>query len=204
MAQQYQAYSKPTYDDSSAHGPLQIHSPPPPNYAHAPDSYPVHHPQQNMSNMTTQQPAEFYRAPQPMSEKPQLVAQTHSHEHGHSHVHGPKFGNKWTFGLFDCFSPLSTCCLSWWCSCFLFGKTYDREHGKGETSGCNGMCCAWYCAACLGFQSCLQCIVRTQQRERHGIEGSSEEKESIVRNTGIDPKTKVAYQPLPQGMEYPA
>ena len=31
-----------------------------------------------------------------------------------------------------------------------------------------------------------------------------EEKESIVRTTGMDPKTKVAYQPLDQGMHYPA
>lgn len=31
-----------------------------------------------------------------------------------------------------------------------------------------------------------------------------EEKESIVRNTGMDPKTKVAYQPVNQSMDYPA
>lgn len=31
-----------------------------------------------------------------------------------------------------------------------------------------------------------------------------EEKESVVRINGIDPKTKVAYQPLNQAMQYPA
>jgi len=62
---------------------------------------------------------------------------------------------------------------------------------------------------------------RSQQRERHGIEGSAfsdfcgslccacctliqEEKESVVRVTGMDPKTKVAYLPIDQDMHYPA
>lgn len=85
--------------------------------------------------------------------------------------------------------------------CVLFGKTYAREHGEGESSGCGAMCCAWYCAASFGFNSCLQCIMRGQQREKYGIEGSGfgdccasfwcgcctliqEEKESVVRITG--------------------
>lgn len=62
---------------------------------------------------------------------------------------------------------------------------------------------------------------RGQQREKYGIEGGAagdfcascccaccvliqSEKESVVRVTGMDPKTNVAYQPINQGMHYPA
>lgn len=56
-----------------------------------------------------------------------------------AHQHGSKYGSKWIFGFWDCCSPCSTCCLGFWCPCFLFGKTYAREHGEGETSGCSWM-----------------------------------------------------------------
>lgn len=63
-------------------------------------------------------------------------------------------------------------------------------------------------------------VYRGQQRERFGIEGGAvgdycascwcaccvlvqSDKESIVRTTGMDPKTKVAYQPV-GGMTYSA
>lgn len=85
-------------------------------------------------------------------------------------------------------------------------------------------CCVWYLTASVGVNSCLQCVMRGQQRERHGIEGSAfgdfcgslccaccacctliqEEKESVVRVTGMDPKTKIVYQPIDQDMHYPA
>lgn len=32
-------------------------------------------------------------------------------------------GNKWAFGLFDCFAPVNTCCLGCWCPCVIFGTT---------------------------------------------------------------------------------
>lgn len=211
MVHQYQAYSPPSSNTHSYQPtysqPAQVqhsfqHSPPPP---------------QNQPSQTTfppppSPPIMAYEPQQPMSDKPQTSTQVN---------HSGSYGNKWTFGLFDCFSPMSTCCLGCWCPCVTFGRTYDRDHGKGETSGVNGMCCVFYLAAALGFHSCFQCVMRSQQREQYGIEGNmfndycaacwcsccqviQSDKESMLRTTGIDPKTKVAYQPVGEGMKYPA
>lgn len=138
----------------------------------------------------TQQPTAAYQAPRQMSTEKQGMTPMGSDNNLKTHVHGNNYGSKWLFGFWDCCSPMSTCCLGTWCPCFLYGKTYAREHGEGETSGCSWMvshylneqrlkayqrvqCCAWYCAAQVGFNSCLQCITRGQQREKHGIEGSA-------------------------------
>lgn len=68
---------------------------------------------------------------------------------------------KWSFGMFDCFSPFGTCkspllddmkkrsrlcslnvkttgCLGCWCPCLLYGRTQDRYKGDQDSSGCNG------------------------------------------------------------------
>jgi len=171
MAQPYQAYSKPSYGGSPA----------PPSYSHNPESYPAQQPHQttfappqqhNMSDM--KQPNVAYQPQLPMSEKPQPPMPGHSNGKVQS-----KFGPRWTFGMFDCCSPFSTCLLGCCCPCVLFGRTYAREHGEGESSGCGGMvrltmlifqfcqafanakqCCVWYLAASFGFNSCLQCVMR--------------------------------------------
>ncbi|KIX03217.1 uncharacterized protein Z518_06769 [Rhinocladiella mackenziei CBS 650.93] len=136
-----------------------------------------------------------------------------------AYAHAPGAHGKWTFGLFDCCSPFGTCCMATWCPCILYGKTYAREHGDPDSSGCNGSCCAFYCLMCIGGSCILQCINRTSTREKYGIEGSSfsdfctscwcaccqliqEDKESIVRTTGMDPKTKQPYA-SPHQMTYP-
>jgi len=128
-------------------------------------------------------------------------------------------GAKWSFGLFDCFSPFGTCCLGCWCPCILYGKTQDRYKGDHDSSGINGSCCAFYALMCVGLPCILQCTNRGATRDRYGIEGSSfgdfcstcwcgcctlvqEEKEAIVRTTGMDPKTKQPYA-SPGQMTYP-
>ncbi|KAK5084725.1 hypothetical protein LTR05_005803 [Lithohypha guttulata] len=191
-------------------------------YPHNADAYPQPHAQQSFPPgahpQNTQPPTTAYQPQQPVSEKPQ--PHVHAHAVGQQHS-GSKFGNKWLFGLFDCFSPFGTCCLGTWCPCILAGKTYAREHGEGETDGFNMMCIGNCCAISFGFAGCLQCIMRSQQREKYGIESNSfndfciscccsccaliqEDKESIVRTTGMNPKTNIAYQPVHQGMQYPA
>ncbi|KAI1616702.1 PLAC8 family-domain-containing protein [Exophiala viscosa] len=131
----------------------------------------------------------------------------------------PGAPGRWTFGLFDCCSPVDTCCLGCWCPCILYGKTYAREHGDPDASGVNTSCMAWYAASCFGAACILQFMNRGQIREKYGIEGGSfgdfcaswccgcctliqEDKESIVRLTGTDPKTKERYI-SPGQMSYP-
>ena len=80
-------------------------------------------------------------------------------------------------------------------------------------------CFAWYCLACIGGNAILQFINRGEMRRKYGIDGSGfgdfcgaccctccqliqENKESIVRTTGMNPKTKQPYQ-SPGGMSYP-
>lgn len=127
----------------------------------------------------------------------------------HNHNHG--FGSKWTFSFWDCFSPVDTCCLGCWCPCILYGKTQARNEGDPHASGLGLMCCAYYCLLHIGGHSILQAVTRHSMRNRLGIEGDGctdwigacccpccglvqEEKESLLRETGIDPKTKQQYQ----------
>ncbi|KIV95193.1 hypothetical protein PV10_02873 [Exophiala mesophila] len=142
------------------------------------------------------------------------VAYPQNHNHGSRGANGA-----WSFGLFDCFSPFGTCCLSCWCPCILYGKNQDIERGDPDSSGCNGSCLAWYCLSCFGVSCILQCINRTSLREKYGIEGGScgdfctsccctccaliqENKEVKVRTTGIDPTTEKPYA-SPSQMAYP-
>lgn len=95
----YQAQSSPSQQsyDNAASYPSQSTFPP-----------------QSYNSPRMEQPQATYQAPQQMSEKPQAQAPVQAQAHNH-----PKngFGNKWLFGLFDCCSPLDTCCLGFWCSC---------------------------------------------------------------------------------------
>jgi len=128
------------------------------------------------------------------------------------------FGKKWTFGFWDCFSPVSTCCLGCWCPCILFGRAQAREKGEVDPSGCGLMCCAYYCLMHIGGQSCLQGFQRANMRDKYGIEGSlamdfvgacccpccglvQEDKEALLRQTGVDATTGQQYS-APAGMSY--
>ena len=80
-------------------------------------------------------------------------------------------------------------------------------------------CFAFYCLACIGGSCILQFINRGAVRQKYGIAGSTfgdfctscwcpccqlvqEDKESIVRVSGMNPNTKQPYQ-RPGGMTYP-
>ena len=79
--------------------------------------------------------------------------------------------------------------------------------------------CAAYCALMYcGVSLILQCSNRGNMKQKYGMESNcfgdfctacccaccaliQEEKESLVRNTGMDPKTNTPYQPV-GGMNY--
>jgi len=168
-----------------------------------------------------QQP--YYQEPLP-AEKPVPGASAvpngsvAAYPHSHSQA-APGAVGKWSFGLCDCCCPVSTCCLATWCPCILYGKTYAREHGDPDSNGVNSNCLAYYLLTCIGGACIIQFIGRGATRERYGIQGSTcgdfcaawccgccvlvqEEKDSIVRNTGINPKTKEPYV-SPDQMAYP-
>ncbi|KIW12538.1 hypothetical protein PV08_09815 [Exophiala spinifera] len=181
--------------------------------------------QHNQQPVASEKYAQGYPSNGAPQYPPSAVVQDHQQQPSyqphqpHQHTHSAGSHGSWTFGLFDCFSPFGTCCLSCWCPCILYGRTYARDHGDPDASGMNASCCAWYMLSCFGAQCILQCLNRTSMRERHGIEGGScgdfctsccctccaliqEDKESIVRNTGINPKTDLPYNP-PTQMTYP-
>lgn len=56
-----------------------------------------------------------------MPEKPQPQVQAYPADK----VQGSKFGNKWLFGVFDCFSPFGLCCLGTWCPVRLKPVRFD-------------------------------------------------------------------------------
>jgi len=131
-----------------------------------------------------------------------------------THNHGPS----WVSGFWDCCSPIDICLLGTFCPCLLFGKTQSRLKGQSPPSMANGDCCGWYALTCCGLQCIIQTMKRGDMRARFGIEGSGgmdflaswccpccglvqEEKESLLRQEGIDAKTGTQYQ-APQGMNY--
>lgn len=87
----------------------------------------------------TQRPNTAYQASHQMRNQNVGTTPTSGVNNVQAQVHGNKYGSKWLFGLWDCCSPMSTCCLGCWCPCLLYGKTYAREHGEGETNGCSWM-----------------------------------------------------------------
>jgi hypothetical protein len=103
-----------------------------------------------MNGQPPQQPQGYYGdkpangGPNGMPEHngmPQQNGHQHPHPHGpaKAYEHAGKLPSKFQFGLFDCFSPFSTCCLSCWCPCILFQKTYARERGETDPSGMGPM-----------------------------------------------------------------
>jgi len=127
--------------------------------------------------------------------------------------------SKFQFGLFDCFSPFSTCFLTCCCPCVTFGRIKARESGEKDPSGINGMCALHCLLLYCGVAPVLQFVNRMSMREKYGMESNGcgdcltafccacceliqEDKETIIRTTGMDPKTEQPYVP-PQGMTYP-
>jgi len=80
----------------------------------------------------------------------------------------------WNNPLFDCCSPLGTCCLATWCPCVLYGKTSARldKPSKDSPSGCNASCCGWCILSTCYLSSFLQCMSRGKIRSRYNLEGS--------------------------------
>ncbi|XP_058732529.1 protein PLANT CADMIUM RESISTANCE 3-like [Vicia villosa] len=76
----------------------------------------------------------------------------------------------WSTGFCDCFSDLSSCCLTLWCPCVAFGRVAEIVD-KGTTS-----CCVHGLLYCLlgsvGLGSLYGCIYRTKLRNVFGIDGS--------------------------------
>jgi hypothetical protein len=80
--------------------------------------------------------------------KPEASAYPQNHQHSH------QLPNKFQFGLFDCFSPFSTCCLTCWCPCVTYGRIKERERGERDPSGVNGQVCL-----SLSFPHLLRCAI---------------------------------------------
>ena len=86
--------------------------------------------------------------------------------------------NAFRHGFFDCFNPMSRCCMGTWCPCILIGQTHARLQNRSLTREqlpiATGICCGWFTV----FLCCnpLQCIFGWMQRgdirKRYGIEGN--------------------------------
>jgi Cys-rich protein (TIGR01571 family) len=79
---------------------------------------------------------------------------------------------KWENSLCNC-SPLSSCCLAFWCPCMLYGRTEHRlkDPSMNGFSECNSGCLLFGLITCAGCSWVLAWFKRTEVREKYGIEG---------------------------------
>ncbi|KAL4778553.1 PLAC8 family-domain-containing protein [Aspergillus varians] len=127
--------------------------------------------------------------------------------------------NEWSNSVWDCFSPVKTCLLSWCCPCAVYGRTAERLEDPALKQGSyvNGDCCLLALANCCGLGWVLMMMKRRDLREKFGIKGSvgedcilscccsccvvmQHEKELDVQATRL--QTVGGYQ-TPTAMDYP-
>lgn len=76
----------------------------------------------------------------------------------------------WTSGICDCFSDMSTCCLSCWCPCVQYGKNVEAL----TKQACAGPCVTFFCLQimCFGSSWIVSHQTRVDLRAKFGIEGN--------------------------------
>ncbi|KAI0391360.1 PLAC8 family-domain-containing protein [Xylariaceae sp. FL0594] len=89
----------------------------------------------------------------------------------------PDTARPWHAGLFECFSPLDTCLVTWCLPCVTFGKTHHRlrKGGGGDLAGyepVNTSCLLFCGSACVGLPWLLTALQRHDLREKHHLQGS--------------------------------
>ncbi|KAI9892990.1 MAG: hypothetical protein M1814_000874 [Vezdaea aestivalis] len=127
---------------------------------------------------------------------------------------------QWHNDLFDCFSPMGTCCLGCWCPCILYGKTGARLKDPtlaNHNAACNGSCWAFCGTMCCGVQWILTTLRRGDLRAQYNLPGSTatdlllscfcgccqiiQEEKEVERLT--KPSANAGYQAPQGGMKYP-
>ena len=76
----------------------------------------------------------------------------------------------WTSGICDCFSDMSTCCLSCWCPCIQYGKNVEAL----TKQTCAGPCTTFFCLQimCFGSSWLVSHQTRVDLRAKFGIDGN--------------------------------
>ncbi|KAH6621734.1 PLAC8 family-domain-containing protein [Boeremia exigua] len=74
-----------------------------------------------------------------------------------------------------CVTPLSTCCLTWWCPCVVYGRTRHRMKANGNMntySCCNTSCAAFAGMGIVGLSWILPLLNRGEVRAEYGLNGN--------------------------------
>ncbi|EXB62022.1 hypothetical protein L484_002694 [Morus notabilis] len=83
----------------------------------------------------------------------------------------PRVPVPWSTGLFDCFSDVKNCCVTFWCPCVTFGQIAEIVD-KGSTS-CGASGALYTLIACVtGFACCYSCFYRSKMRQQHALQES--------------------------------
>ncbi|KAK1553742.1 hypothetical protein Q3G72_002902 [Acer saccharum] len=82
----------------------------------------------------------------------------------------PPVDSDWAYGVFDCFSDCSVCCLTCWCPCVTFGRIAEIIDKRSSSCRVNG---AIYCAIWLsGCAFLYSCAYRFKMRKQYHLEES--------------------------------
>ncbi|KAF2726887.1 PLAC8-domain-containing protein, partial [Polyplosphaeria fusca] len=82
---------------------------------------------------------------------------------------------EWKNKSSDCCTPMSSCCLAWWCPCISYGRTHHRVKFDDDMKGyscCNFSCVAYTSLTCLGLSFVLPMIQRGNMREKYHLKGN--------------------------------
>jgi len=82
----------------------------------------------------------------------------------------------WRYKGSECCTPVSSCCLSCWCPCIIFGRTAHRRKNQGSLdthSAFNGSCLAFCGLSCLGISFVLPMLSRGDMRAKYQLKGNA-------------------------------
>ncbi|KAL1803447.1 hypothetical protein DCAR_0935139 [Daucus carota subsp. sativus] len=85
---------------------------------------------------------------------------------GHQAQHSSNAPTSWSTGLFDCFSDVPNCCLTFWCPCVTFGQVADIVDKGTSTCTTTGALYALLVFV-TGCGCCYSCFYRTKMRNQY-------------------------------------
>ncbi|XP_051148420.1 protein PLANT CADMIUM RESISTANCE 2-like [Andrographis paniculata] len=76
----------------------------------------------------------------------------------------------WSSGLFDCFSDMKSCCITFWCPCITFAQISEIVDKGVTTRLMNGL--VYTIALLAGCPCCYSCFYREKLRKQYGLQES--------------------------------
>ncbi|XP_059434079.1 protein PLANT CADMIUM RESISTANCE 1-like [Corylus avellana] len=83
----------------------------------------------------------------------------------------PKGEGTWSTGLWDCFSDMRSCFVTFWCPCITFGQISEIVD-KGESSCCGNAALFFLISLFTSCGFCYSCVYRQKLRKQYMLEES--------------------------------